>query len=231
MTHTAEPMTLSQLSEILRKYPIPGYVGTCNFWADSIDAELAKQGEAEPVVDEVVCEVLAFVAHNDDGPYLDFTGEGGLHDVPDGAQVWLLSGGDCRPEDGYMSLYTHPQRRNAAKVTDKASIEDRFQQFLSNRGLDRDCNVGEINLLRIAFRDAFLIASDEALSTVASRDREDAGHYTNAFKVFAEAFGAPLEACKFQNLRQYKFQHTNDLWIAWRKAFPCIDAARRENKP
>jgi hypothetical protein len=44
-----EKMTLVQLSERLRKYPIPGYVETCNLWADNIDADLAKQREAEPV--------------------------------------------------------------------------------------------------------------------------------------------------------------------------------------
>jgi hypothetical protein len=120
MTHTAEPMTLTQLSERLRKYPIPGYVETCNFWADSIDVELAKQREAKPG---------AWIAEPD-----DTHGSAGL------------SFGPMRPtsSDRWKPLYKHPQQRNAVEVTDsqfQIDLESAAGSLVEACGVEESGNI------------------------------------------------------------------------------------------
>ena len=238
MTHTAEPMTLEQVRDALVEDSTswrfdakdPQRAHFYGQLADAIDAELAKQREAEP---------KAWAVLQNSGNLLCCENE---------ASARLTA-----KTYGYklVPLYTHPQQRNAVEVTlpdPKAWFTENDEAIatLAYRNLGEELGdkltferspamfpQATYSLCRAAvgnFIVAVLEKYSAALSAVASRDREDAEHYTNAFKVFAEAFGAPLEASKFQNLRPYKFQHTNDLWIAWRKAFPSIDAALRENK-
>jgi hypothetical protein len=95
-------------------YGNPVVQGAWEGW--KMRARLSAQREGE--ADEVVCEILAVVRDDEDGPYLEFTGEGGLHDIPEGTPVWLLSGGSCEPENGFMSLYTAPPQPRA-EVTEK----------------------------------------------------------------------------------------------------------------
>jgi len=71
--------------------------------------QAAQGGEVQG--EEVVCELAGYVKDGEDGPYINWLGEGGIHDLPDGTPLWLLSGADFETEEGWASLYTHPAER------------------------------------------------------------------------------------------------------------------------
>ena len=110
MTTTPKQMTLEQVRDWLRNPPSTlkntyrGYskrslADEALVCADAIDAELAKQRNAEPV------------AHLQIGCY------GGIHiHASDAAK---------RLGEGNYNLYTHPHQRNAAEVTDEMVIAAR----------------------------------------------------------------------------------------------------------
>jgi hypothetical protein len=152
MTHIAEPMTLAQVSDSLRKRAkairdsedyVEGITDRMADWfdvrADAIDAELAKQREAEPVA-----VVIDLDDEDQTGNFgLDLLGpEMAVHgarfieidgnNIPKTRPLSLsrerVSGNDIRQGDESVpyslvawtaSDETHPQQRNAVEVTDE----------------------------------------------------------------------------------------------------------------
>jgi len=80
---------------------------------DKAKALLSQRQPQGAQGEEVVCELAGHVKDGEDGPYIDWLGEGGMSELPDGTPLWLLSGADFPVEDGMASLYTHPAERAA----------------------------------------------------------------------------------------------------------------------
>jgi uncharacterized protein YoaH (UPF0181 family) len=111
---------------------------------DAIDAELAKRREAEPVA---WIEVI----------------EDGSNQYGKNAKAYALKGSMELPI-GMHDLYTHPQQRNAVEVTPE----------LFHDALIAWCEAGGLKTSIVFGSERLRAALQTALSTVASRDSEDA---------------------------------------------------------
>ena len=166
MTHTAEPMTLAQLSA--------DTVGTRRLrkWKAAIDAELAKQREGEPVG-------WQYRLSNEEGVSAWY--ECRKQDVE---ILQSKEGYEVRP------VYTHPQQRDAAEVSDNELPGMWSSTDVTGGDPDERCyaerNAVEVTdeMVRIAqkaYKNAFgksqagalRAALNAVLSAVASRNRED----------------------------------------------------------
>jgi hypothetical protein len=227
MTHTAEPMTLERAAADIDDCMLGGLAGPARMrrWKESINAELARQREAEPLV----VEAVATVVKDDDGDLrLDWLLEGGICGLEDGC-VLLVSDGlnEAVEEDGYTEVYTHPQRRNAAEVTDEAMI-----CAAGLRGTAKHIRL--IDAYAKLRGDADLMDRSAAAleSAVASRDREDAERFD-----FIERECLDLRCVEYDDdfyfvVVEHHMGEPRERVIGT-GAFPrqAIDAARRENKP
>jgi len=91
---------------------------------DRIEQAPAPRGE-----DEIVCEVVAHMRDVDGEPRLEWLGEGGPHDIPDGTPLFALQG-SFDIEDGWASLYT----RSNAKV---GELDEMAWDALPERAIER----------------------------------------------------------------------------------------------
>ena len=153
MTHTAEPMTLTQVRNDIREIEACGGgltgKGALKQWADAIDAEIAKQSEAEPVAWIEVRAVIEDIHH------------------PQGKSAEVFATDACMNLDvGDYDLYTHPQQRNAVKVTD-GMVDAACEAF-------DDVYEATIDIGDTYYRDNKRVAIRAALSAITLRDREDA---------------------------------------------------------
>ena len=214
MTHTAEPMTLEQVRDGLRAMKTFPH-SMLSKWADAIDAELAKQREAEPVAWIEVRAVIEDTHH------------------PQGKSAEVFATDACMNLDvGDYDLYTHPQQRNAAEVSNRESVRQLLLKPIDQIGLAR----GRIDEIRFHEDEGGLANEDDlrqldeilsagidkiislekafidALSAAASRDREDAERYRWLREHGNRFFNAVT------------YQGTGDIFDA------SVDAARRENK-
>ncbi len=163
MTNTAEPMTLAQVSDSLRKRAkairdsedyVEGITDRMADWfdvrADTIDAELAKQREAESE---------AWAVRQNSGNLLCCENEANARLT---AKTYSY---------GLVPLYTHSQQRNAVEVTDE--MVDTFKRVQPEAM--KVYNAHEHAQGRIPrLQDSLDYGTRAALSAVASRDREDA---------------------------------------------------------
>ena len=157
MTHTAEPMTLAQVrDEADELLGLHGVLTTKILvrWFGAIDAELAKQREAEPVA----------YGHWAEG-------------LPEGTRLMEYDGQpqiSRMPSEFYhVPLYTHPQQRNAVEVT--GGMVHKAIDAWNEYGGHAITHAGSFGRMRAAL--------ETTLSAVASRDREDAERYHHLAKI------------------------------------------------
>ena len=147
MTHTAEPMTLASVHDemVLVYGQQPGRVQA---WIEGIDAELAKQREAEPVG----------CIHPDTLAAMQTDSRMERCALRRWTEVTKL--------DGHVPLYNHPQQRNAVEVT-KEEVTQLTRSFVTIlRDKDGLNEVGKAHKLAQHVK--------RNLSAVASRDGDDA---------------------------------------------------------
>jgi hypothetical protein len=220
---TGEPMTLERAAADIDDCMLGGLAGPARMrrWKESIDAELAKQREAEPLV----VEAVATVVKDDDGDLrLDWLLEGGICGLEDGC-VLLVSDGlnEAVEEDGCTEVYTHPQQRNAVKVVDFDEIA-----CLALEAYDNSKEMMGLCKMRDALKIAF--------SAVASRDREDVEAWRHSANDWADV--ATNGVALLENVRDGLCTANDAIALLKhdiklvRAAQPKLsnDAARRENK-
>lgn len=154
MTHTAEPMTLAQVSALIERMKDQHTTTNTTCHVDqtqldavqkSIDAELVKQREAEPVAFSTI------------GP----DGKNSFGDTWLSYKLFEICKDFAVLREGhrYVFAYNHPQQRNA--------VENDLVQRLRGRA-DYLRNLGRIKSPQL------MESAATALSAVASRDREGA---------------------------------------------------------
>jgi hypothetical protein len=243
MTHAAEPMTLAQVSDSLRKRAkairdsedyVEGITDRMADWfdvrADAIDAELAKQREATEIF-SVSREQLRDLI--DDVWQHATEGEGGYPSTDTRDKLidaCLVSqqmkhceycdvAGDVHRADvewlGECTACSNsPQQRNAVEVTDE-------MVRIAQKAYKSAFGKSQAGALRAAL--------NAVLSAVASRDREDANEYlrTHEGKI-------RLAMCLARKHAEVSPPDIDDasLWDHELKTLDeAINAARRENKP
>ena len=107
MTHTAEPMTLKRMHDVMAVYisPTTNWVkglstGLLKQWIATVDAELAKQSEAKPVAHDPDCNL-------------------NMSDIGQ-----RIKGCDC----------SHPRQRNAVDARSESDDAEEIAQWLHTRG-------------------------------------------------------------------------------------------------
>lgn len=236
MTHTSEPMTLADVSRKLNDFanypddesPMRGELQAL---ADAIDAELAKQREAEPVA----LKIAADISTRDEFKHVESPLVLRIVDETIksfGIRLSKLSHIDaiayCDPSDPFNStafawpgtardisrhtepLYTHPQQRNAVEVTDeREAFENWFSQSHKWTVL-RSEHTGNYpdNRMQEAWSGWKARA---ALSPVASRDKEDAEQWRQKLRGYADRIERAEPYLRNQSITRWVKDITDDL--------------------
>ena len=194
MTHTAEPMTLKRMHDVMAVYisPTTNWVkglstGLLKQWIATLDAELAKQREDEPV------------------------GEAGSMPSASGFTMACFKASDVPVG---TKLYTHPQQRNAVEVTDeREAFENWFSQSHKWTVL-RSEHTGNYpdNRMQEAWSGWKARA---ALSPLASQDKEDAEQWRQKLRGYADRIERAEPYLRNQSITRWVKDITDDLkWDA-----------------
>lgn len=124
-----EKWALSNFLDITWIEPIPPMINESHYRDNSVmqmwlayqDAWKARETEGEAVSGdhEITVEVIGYAKEGEDGPYIEWLPEGGIHDLPVGLPVFAIEG-RLDIEDGWTSLYTHPSATSAEVERDAA---------------------------------------------------------------------------------------------------------------